>query len=41
MAIYKVAVYSGEYDIDLTFDCEDDKFILDAAEDSGLDLPYS
>ena len=41
MAIYKVAVYNGEYDIDLTFDCEDDKFILDAAEDSGLDLPYS
>jgi len=25
----------------LTFNCEDDQYILDAAEEAGMDLPYS
>ena len=40
-AIYKVTLISEEHDINTTVDCTDDKFVLDAAEESGLDLPYS
>ena len=41
MATYKVSLLSEEYEIDQTIDCNDDVFLLDAAEEEGLDLPYS
>ena len=41
MATYKVSLLSEEYEIDKTIDCNDDVFLLDAAEEVGLDLPYS
>jgi len=41
MATYKVSLLSEEYEIDQTIDCNDDVFLLDAAEEVGLDLPYS
>ena len=41
MATYKVTLLSTEEDINVTIDCLDDKFILEAAEDSNIDLPYS
>ena len=41
MSIYSVILKSEEHDIDVTVDCNDDVFILDAAEDNGIDLPYS
>ena len=41
MSIYKVALKSDEHDIDVTVDCSDDVFVLDAAEENGIDLPYS
>ena len=28
-------------DIDATIDCNDDVFVLDAAEEQGIELPYS
>ena len=41
MTTYKVTLISEEHDINTTVDCADDNFVLDAAEASGLDLPYS
>jgi len=41
MATYKVTLISEEHDINTTIDCNYDIFILDAAEESGIDLPYS
>ena len=41
MSIYSVVLKSEEHDIDTTVDCDDDVFILDAAEENGIDLPYS
>lgn len=41
MTTYKVTLISEEHDINSTIDCADNKYILDAAEESGLDLPYS
>ena len=41
MSTYKVALKSDEHDIDITIDCSDDVFVLDAAEENGIDLPYS
>ena len=41
MATYKVTFISEEHNIDQTIDCNDDVFVLDAAEESGIDLPYS
>lgn len=39
MVSYKVTLTWPEDSV--TFDCEEDCYILDAAEDSGFDLPYS
>lgn len=41
MASYKVKLISEEHDIDKTIDCDSTKYILDAAEDAQIDLPYS
>ena len=41
MAIYTVKLVSEEHGIDTTVDCSDDVFVLDAAEENGIDLPYS
>lgn len=41
MATYKVTLISEEHDINTIIDCNDDVFVLDAAEESGIDLPYS
>lgn len=41
MSVYKVTLISEEYDIDTTVDCGDDVFVLDAAEEEGIELPYS
>ena len=41
MTIYTVQLLSEEYDIDVVFDCSDEVFLLDSAEEIGLDLPYS
>ena len=41
MVTYKVTLLSEEYDINATIDCNDDVFVLDAAEEQGIELPYS
>ena len=41
MVIYKVKLLSEEYDINTTIDCKDDVFVLDAAEEQSIELPYS
>ena len=41
MVTYKLSLISEEHEINTTIDCDDDVFILDAAEDQGIELPYS
>ena len=41
MAEFKVTLISEEEGINTTLTCDEDKFVLDAAEDASLDLPYS
>lgn len=41
MAIYKVTLLSSEHDIEQTIDCAENVYILDAAEENGIELPYS
>ncbi len=41
MSSYNVKLVSEEHDIDTTIECSSDVFILDAAEENGIDLPYS
>lgn len=38
---YKVTLISEAEQINTTIDCKDDTYILDAAEEAGIDLPYS
>ena len=41
MAAYKVTLISDEHDLNTTIECESDAFILDVAEEEGIELPYS
>ena len=41
MANYIVKFLSGDYDINETVECPDNTIVLDAAEEKGMDLPYS
>jgi len=41
MAKYKVRLLNKAQNLDVTIDCPDDKFILEAAEDNNIELPYS
>ena len=41
MVTYKVTLESEEQGINSTIDCADDVFVLDAAEEAGVELPYS
>ena len=41
MANYKVKLLSKSHNLDVTIDVADDKFILEAAEDNNIELPYS
>lgn len=41
MATYKVKLVNKDEGLDEAIDCNDDQYILEAAEDGGLDLPYS
>lgn len=41
MATYNITIISEEHDINTTMECNDDVFLLDAAEEQGIDLPYS
>jgi ferredoxin len=41
MKKYKVRLLNTAQNIDVTIDCPSDKFILEAAEDSNIELPYS
>ena len=41
MASYKVKLVSEEHNINQTIECDSSTYILDAAEDASIDLPYS
>jgi ferredoxin len=41
MATFKVRLLSEAEGLDQTIEVDDDVYILDAAEEAGLDLPYS
>nr|UBA15661.1 ferredoxin [Pseudo-nitzschia hainanensis] len=41
VTVYEVRLVCEENSIDQTIDCSTDTLILDAAEEQGLELPYS
>jgi len=41
MATFNVSLVNEEKNINAVIKCPDDQFILDAAEEQGIELPYS
>ena len=41
MATYNVTLKAEAHNLDVTISCPDDKFVLEAAEDENVELPYS
>jgi ferredoxin len=41
MGTFTVSLVNDEKNINADIQCPDDQFILDAAEEQGIDLPYS
>jgi len=41
MVSYKVSLLCEEHEINETIECNDETYILDTAEELGIDLPYS
>ena len=41
MATYQVKLVNQEENTEFVMSCADDEYILDAAEDKGIELPYS
>ena len=41
MTVYKIKFVSSEHNIDKVINCPDDQYLLEAAEDQELSLPYS
>ena len=41
MATYKITIISESEGVNSTIEVPDDEYILDAAEDQGIDFPYS
>lgn len=41
MVKYKVRLLNEAQNLDVVVECPDDKFILEAAEDNNVELPYS
>ena len=41
MVTYKVTLLNEAEGVNTTIDCSDETYILDAAEENGLNLPYS
>ena len=41
MVKYKVRLLNVRHSLNTTIECADNKFILEAAEDNNLELPYS
>ncbi|SPJ81879.1 probable Ferredoxin [Fusarium torulosum] len=41
MPSYKVTLRNESEGLNVTFECPEDEFIMDTAEDQGVDLPYS
>ncbi len=41
MVNYKVRLVNPAHKLDVTIECPEDKFVLEAAEDNNIELPYS